>query len=257
MTHPPSSFIWYELMTTDVDAASRFYGGVVGWTVQRASTPGMDYRMWMMGDTAVGGLLAISADASASGMRPTWMGYANVADVDVTLVDIQAAGGAVHMPATDIPDVGRIAMITDPQGAALYVMAPKGTGTSRAFSPAEQGHCGWHELHTQGWEAAFEFYSKHLGWRKSDALDMGPMGMYLLFNAGGEAIGGMMNNPNLGRPQWLFYFNVDDIQSAKNRVETAGGAVLQGPHQVPGGGWIIQGRDPQGAMFALFNPPGG
>lgn len=158
------------------------------------------------------------------------------------------------MPATDFAEIGRIAMITDPQGAPFYVMAPLGVGPSTSCAIGKPGHGGWNELHTSDWQAALRFYGDNFGWAKSDALDMGPMGTYLLFNAGGDAIGGMMNDPQFARPAWLYYFNVEEITSAKVRVEAAGGTVLNGPHQVPGGGWIIQGRDPQGAMFALFAP---
>jgi predicted enzyme related to lactoylglutathione lyase len=85
-------------------------------------------------------------------------------------------------------------------------------------------------------------------------MDMGPMGTYLLFNAGGDAIGGMMNDPAFKRPMWLYYFNVDDIEAAQARVQAAGGSVLNGPHEVPGGSWVIQAQDPQGAKFALVGP---
>lgn len=249
-----SSFIWYELMTSDPDAAGRFYGAVVGWTVQESGQPGMDYRMWNAGGATVGGLMAIPAPAAANGMRPTWVGYLNVADVDASVAGLTAAGGSVHMPATEIPGVGRMAMVADPQGASFYVMAPLGAGESQAFAPGKPGHGGWHELHTSDWQAALAFYGAQFGWAESRRMDMGPMGTYLLFNTGaGDAIGGMMNSAHLP-PQWLFYFNVEAIEPAMARVAEAGGAVLNGPHEVPGGGWVIQGRDPQGAMFALFAP---
>ena len=83
------------------------------------------------------------------------------------------------------------------------------------------------------------------------------MGTCLLFNAGGDAIGGMMNSPDLPRPAWLFYFNVEDIDAAHRRLTDAGGQVRFGPTEVPGGGWIIQATDPQGAMFALVGPRAG
>jgi predicted enzyme related to lactoylglutathione lyase len=254
MPNKPSHFIWYELMTTDPGAAARFYGAVVGWSVQDAGQGDKDYRQWSIGGETVGGLLPISAAAGEHGMRPMWAGYLNVDDVDESLAGIKAAGGAVHMPATDIPGVGRFAMVSDPQGAIFYVMAPIGAEPSPSFAPGRAGHGGWNELHTGDWSAAFDFYSREFGLAKSDALDMGPMGTYLLFNTGGDAIGGMMNNPDFPRPMWLYYFNVDDIDVAKTRVEGAGGGILDGPHEVPGGAWIIQGRDPQGAMFALVGP---
>ena len=255
MSGTPSSFIWYELMTTDLDAATRFYGAVVGWSVQDSGQPGMDYRLLSAGGEHVGGLMAIPSDAAANGMRPGWFGYVNVADVDDSVARITQAGGTSYMPPTDIPSVGRMAMIADPQGAASSVLTPASDchGPSPSFAPGKPGHGGWHELHTTDWEAALNFYGTQFGWAKSSAMDMGPLGTYLLFGpeTGAEAIGGMMNSPDFPRPIWLYYFNVDDIQAARARVETAGGTVLLEPHEVPGNNWILQGRDPQGAMFAL------
>ncbi len=256
MPSTSSSFIWYELMTNDVDAAVRFYGTVVGWSVQDSGQPGMDYRLWAAGAEHVGGLMEIPADAAANGMRPGWFGYVNVVDVDDSVARITAAGGTTYMPPTDIPFIGRMAMVADPQGAAIYVMAPSSDchGPSSSFAPGQPGHGGWHELHTTDWQAALTFYGTQFGWAKSSAMDMGPLGTYLLFNAGDEAIGGMMNSPDFPRPMWLYYFNVDDIQAARARVNAAGGVVLLEPHEVPGGQWILQARDPQGAMFALVGP---
>ena len=248
------NFIWYELLTSDVDKAARFYGAVVGWKSEPSQMPGMDYRPWVIDGQMVGGLMAIPAQGAAEGMRPVWLGYVSVENVDRTIGDVLATGGTLVMPATDIPGVGRIAMIADPQGAALYVMTPNSTATSQVYAPGKPGHGGWHELHSSNWEAGLTFYGKLFGWGRSDALDMGPMGTYLLFNAGGEAIGGMMNNPHAPRPFWLYYFNVDDIMAAKHRVEAAGGTIVRDPHEVPGGSWILQAQDDQGAMFALIGP---
>ena len=156
----PHGFIWYELMTGDIEAATRFYGKVVGWTVQDSGQPGMDYRIWKMGDTPVSGLMAIPAKAAANGMQPTWLGYVHVDDVDADTARITAAGGAVHMPPSDIPGVGRMAMVADPQGAAFYVMAPTGAGPSQSYALDKPGHGGWHELHATDWQAAFDFYGQ-------------------------------------------------------------------------------------------------
>jgi predicted enzyme related to lactoylglutathione lyase len=256
MSSKSSSFIWYELMTGDVGAAARFYGEVVGWSMSPAGSPGLDYRQWSIGGATVGGAMAIPQDAAANGMRPMWLGYLNVADVDASVAKIVAAGGASHMPPWNIPGVGRIAMVADPQGAAFYVMAPIGEGPSPSFAAGRPGHAGWNELHTSDWRAALDFYAQHFGWTKSDAVDMGPMGTYQLFGAGGDAIGGMMNSPASPRPMWLYYFNVDEIHAAKARVESAGGVVLSGPHEVPGGDWVVRAQDPQGALFALVASTG-
>jgi predicted enzyme related to lactoylglutathione lyase len=257
MPNKPSHFIWYELMTTAPDLAAKFYGAVVGWSVGDSGQTDKTYQQWSIGGQTVGGLMAIPQDASEHGMRPMWAGYLNVDNVDASIAAIKAAGGAVHMPGTDIPGIGRFAMVSDPQGAIFYVMTPISAQPSPSFSPGAAGHGGWNELHTSDWPAALKFYGEQFGFGKTDAMDMGPGGTYLLFNTGEGPVGGMFNNSDFPRPMWLYYFNVDDIEAAKTRVEGAGGAVLNGPHQVPTGDWILQARDPQGAMFALVGPHAG
>jgi hypothetical protein len=148
-----------------------------------------------------------------------------------------------------------MALVADPQGASFYVMAPIGEAPATPpFAPGVPGHGGWNELRTTDGRGALDFYSRHFGWGKTNEMDMGPMGSYLMFNTGGEPVGGMMNSSDQPRPMWLYYFNVDEIGAAKSRVQAAGGEVLNGPHEVSGGTWVVQARDPQGAMFALVGP---
>jgi len=250
-----SSFIWYELLTSDPAAAAKFYGELLGWTAKDSGQAAMDYRLLHSGDAAVAGLMTLPAGAVKSGMPPSWLGYVSVADVDDSVARIIAAGGSLQMPAMDVPGVGRFAMVADPQGAGLYVMQPIGSGGSTSFAPGKAGHGGWNELHTKDWESALAFYHSQFGWAKAQAMDMGPMGTYLLFNYGsGAAVGGMFNDPAAARPHWLFVFNVDDIDAAEARLTANGGEKLRGPDQVPTGDWVINARDPQGARFALVGP---
>ena len=254
MTKTPGRFIWYELLTTDPKAAAKFYGDVIGWSVNAIGGPHGGYHQWAMAGEGVGGMMAIPAPTAADSMRPCWLGYINTPDVDECAAAIKAAGGSVHMEPFDIPGIGRSAMVGDPQGAMFYVMAPIGEGESKVFSPGVLGHGGWHELHAADGAKAYDFYEAQFGWSKSAEFDMGPMGVYQLFNAGAGDLGGVMTSPNFPRPAWLYYFNVEDINAAKARVEAAGGTVVEGPHQVPTGQWMFQATDPQGALFALLAP---
>ena len=114
------------------------------------------------------------------------------------------------------------------------------------------GTIGWHELYAVEWNAAFAFYEKLFGWTKGEAFEMGPMGTYQMFAANGVPTGGMMNNPEAYPiPYWNYYFNVETIDAAAKRVSDGGGRILNGPHEVPGGQWIVQCKDPLGAVFAL------
>lgn len=255
MADPHGSFIWYELLTTDLEAAAAFYGTVLGWNVQPSGQPGIDYRFFRAGTTGIAGFMKLPEKATSSGVPSTWLGYIGVDDVDSAVASIVAKGGVVHMPAQNIPGIGRFAMLSDPQGVSFYVMRGESDQPSTSFAPNLPGHAGWHELHAKNAQAAFSFYAEQFQWTQVDALDMGPMGTYRVFaRSTGDAIGGMMDSPNFPRPSWLYYFNVDDIDAAHERLTGHGGKVLHGPAQVPGGGFIIQALDPQGALFAISGP---
>jgi predicted enzyme related to lactoylglutathione lyase len=255
MTDTPNTFGWYELMTTDLDAAVAFYRDVVGWTAQDSGMPGTRYMVLQAGSSPVAGAMVIPQDVCDAGGRPGWTGYIGVADADAAVTKLQAAGGRLHRPAQDIPGIGRFAVVADPHGAVFVLFQPNGTPPEPA-PPMTQGHVGWHELYAGDGPAAFAFYAAQFGWTKDQAMDMGPMGVYQLFAAGGLPIGGIMTKPPaIPQPYWGFYFTVPEINAAVERVKAGGGQVLNGPMEVPGGAWIIQGLDPQGAAFALVAPP--
>jgi predicted enzyme related to lactoylglutathione lyase len=129
---------------------------------------------------------------------------------------------------------------------------PSGGGDNSPAPAGPPGHVGWHELYAADWVSAFDFYVGRFGWTRGDIIDMGPMGTYQLFAAGGDPIGGMMNKPDMiPSPAWLYYFNVAAADAAAALFTDQGDQVLNGPHQVPGGSWIQQCLDPQGAVFAL------
>lgn len=249
-------FVWYELMTTDTAAAAAFYGEVLGWGARDAGMEGQPYTLLSAGEAQIGGMMAMPEAYAAGGGRPGWIGYIAVPDVDAGAAQVQQAGGAVHRAAEDIPGVGRFAVVADPQGAAFVLF--KGNGQMPpAPPPGTPGHAGWHELHATDWPAEFAFYAGLFGWTKGEAIDIGPMGTYQLFAIDAVPSGGMMTDPDAGqRPFWMYYFNVRDIRAAAATVTAKGGQVLHGPHEVPGGAWIVNCADPQGAMFALVAPPG-
>ena len=189
------------------------------------------------------------------GARPCWLGYIGVDDVDASLTAAEAAGGKVLMPARDIEMAGRIAMVADPNGAPFYVMTPKpspGGGESTAFSPTLLGRCAWNELMGADQQAALDFYTVLFGWALPEPMDMGEMGKYQFVAHDGVTTGAIMRKPQQAPVSaWTHYFRVADIQAAKAAAEDAGGKIMMGPMEVPGGDWIVQGTDPQGAFFAL------
>ena len=245
------SFFWYELMTTDVKAAEAFYAAVVGWRPESFGGSAMNYTVMNAADRGTAGLMLLPEEAKAMGTPPSWVGYIYAKDVDAAVASLEKAGGKVHRPPSDIPDIGRFAVVADPQGAAFMLMSPN--GPDQPPVPAgTPGHIGWHELYASDWKSAFDFYAGQYGWTKGEAMDMGDMGTYQLL---GDGTGAMMDKPAaFPAPFWLFYFNVPAIDAAAATVAAQGGKVLMGPHEVPTGQWILQGQDPQGAMFALLAP---
>ena len=248
-----ATFIWYELCANDPVVAAAFYGAVLGWRARDSGQPGMDYKMWLVGDHAVGGMLKINSAMATGGMAPVWLGYVDVENVDASVAGIVAAGGEQHIVQT-VPGVGRMAMVSDPQGALIYVMTPNGDGPSPSYKPDHPGYGGWNELHTRDASSAGAFYRDQFGWVAAEAHAMGPMGDYLTFTANGEPIAGMFNSPGFPIPRWIYYFNVEEIDAAKARVEAAGGVVRSGPMQVPTGRWMINASDPEGVIFGLLGP---
>lgn len=252
MFSPKGKFSWYELMTSDTKASGRFYSDVVGWTTQEmAGMDGDPYTTFNVGEVGLAGMLKLEGHSG-------WLGYIAVDDVDAHIEKMVEAGGKVFRPATDIPDMLRFAVMSDPQGAAIAVFTPNPAMPSpKRPEPPTPGTIGWHELYTTDVEGGYAFYNKLFGWTKINDMDMGPMGIYRLFDQGDHkemGDGGMMNKaPYIPMPCWNFYFNVDSIGAAAARVKAGGGSVLNGPMQVPGGSWIINGQDPQGAMFSLVS----
>lgn len=247
--------IWYELMTTDAEAARRFYEPVLGWSVSAADdgAPG-SYRMIEAGRGLVGGILTLTPEALGMGIGPCWVFYAHVPDVDEAAAAIVQAGGAIHMPATDVPEAGRFAFVSDPQGALFYVMTPNGTGPASSHQPETPGYGGWHELGAADGDTALDFYRTQFGWEADGVHDMGAMGLYRLFRIGPAQSGGVMTDRSAPRPHWRIYFNVDSASAAADRVAAGGGEVVRGPMQVPSGAWVLDCRDPQGARLNLVAP---
>jgi len=251
MTDSHGRFVWYELTTTDVEAAKAFYAEVVGWGTRDASMPGAAYTLFTAGGASVSGLMSLPEDARKLGFRPGWLGYIGVNDVDAAAERIKQLGGAVHVPPKDIPNISRFSIAVDPQMATIALFKWLDPRQEQPAELSTLGRVGWHELLAADWEKAWAFYGELFGWQKVDA-DTGAMGTYQLFSADGQTIGGMFNKPAaVPLPFWLYYFNVGDIDAAVKRVKAGGGQILDDPMEVPGDRWIVQCTDPQGAIFAL------
>ena len=253
-------FIWYELVTPDVDSAKTFYDAVVGWNVAAASDFPNGYRMIGRSDGKfAGGMLPLTEEMRGHGARPMWLGYIDVEDVDSTAAAIQEDGGQIYMPPFDIPDVGRVAMVSDPVGVPFYIMKPTPPtndpgAKSDVFADKPQ-HIRWNELSTTDQDGAIAFYGRHFGWTQEGGMPMGEMGEYKFIQANGVAIGAIMPKPEQSPTSvWLTYFGVDDIDRGTRAITEGGGQTLYEPMEIPGGEYAVAGIDPQGALFGLVGP---
>jgi predicted enzyme related to lactoylglutathione lyase len=246
--------LWYELMTTDTKSAERFYQTVVGWTSASFEGSPQPYTMFRRsGDVAVAGLMKRPDDLHAP---PFWAMYVGVPKLEDAAAVITRLGGRACSPVIEVPAVGRLQMMMDPQGAAFYIYEPSDPDDQRLEGAADIGDASWHELMTTDAPAAMTFYKEVFGWQPSEALDMGPMGKYQMFNRPHGMLGGMMNKPpemaNVP-PNWQIYFRVPDVDAAAERIKAGGGHILNGPMDVPGGSRVLNAADPQGAVFGLHS----
>lgn len=257
MANPQGSFIWYELMTPDQDASKAFYDRVMAWTIEAEASGSTEYRMLQTVDGPIGGALTLTDQMIAGGARPGWVGYLCVDDVDAMLARIVTAGGAVLMPAHDMPQVGRFAMATDPQGAPFYLMKPvppvdDPDKASDSFHPTAIGHVAWNELASTDHKAALGFYGDLFGYECNEVLPMGEMGDYAFIDHHGTRIGAMMTRKD-SPSAWSFYFRVPSVAAAMAAIPAAGGTVLFGPTPVPGGDHVVIAVDPHGAVFGVVS----
>ena len=255
MSTPACPFVWHDLMTTDTAAAKAFYAQVLGWSMQ--AFPGNDeYTVVSAGSTGVGGIMAIPAAAAARGAPACWQGYIAVPDVDAFAARVQAKGGACIQAPQDIPQVGRFAVVADLHGAVFILFKPQGQEAMEPAATGTPGTVGWNELHAGNGTAAFDWYADLFVWTQVRDMDMGPMGVYRIFATGGaDGVGGMMTKmPEAPQPFWAYYFNVDALDAALERVKAGGGKVLNGPMEVPGPMYVANCQDPQGAWFSLVAP---
>jgi len=252
-------FVWYELLTSDPKAAIAFYTEVVGWKTEPFGGD-ISYMMFVGSQGVLGGVTTLPEQAKQMGAQPYWQANVEVANVDETVAQVKALGGKVYVT-ENVPNVGRFAVIADPQGAVLAVFTP--ASEMKSHDITKQGEFSWHELYTTDHEAAFTFYSKIVGWERMGEFDMGAMGKYLLWGRNGTQLGGMMTMPKEmktpdGRtvpPSWMYYVTMTDFDAGFERAKSKGAKVLNGPMEVPGGQRIVQLMDPQGAAFALVTPP--
>jgi predicted enzyme related to lactoylglutathione lyase len=239
-THTPGVFVWHEMTTKDVVKAQQFYTALLGWTMKKVAMPGMDYHLIHVGDTQIGGMFTPDQDVPSH-----WQSYVSVADVDKAAEAAKSAGGKVMSDCMDIPNVGRFAVVMDPQGAVVCLFKDA-KGDSADHSHAEGNFC-WDQLNTTDLDAAAAFYQTVVGWTKtSTGPEMG------VFNYSDKAEASLMVVPQGVHPHWLTYIAVDNLAEATQKAEKLGAKVMMANESAGEWGNFSVIQDPVGAFIALF-----
>jgi uncharacterized protein len=249
-------FVWHQLMTRDVPGAKKFYSKLVGWkTMPWPLDPA--YTVCHADVGPVAGIMEIPPDVPAD-MPSHWVQYIGTRDVDATADAAVRAGGSIMKAPSDMQGAGRYAVLRDPQGATFAIIDPENARPEAEGAPP-LGTFSWHELATTDHEAAFAFYSGLFGWDAIERMDMGPIGVYLIFGQNGQQRGGMYIKPAdaPGPPFWMPYSRVPNADKAFALATSTGATSLTEPMDVPGGSRVANILDPAGAAFSIHSMPAG
>jgi uncharacterized protein len=244
--HAPGTFSWADLGTSDVEAAKAFYTGLLGWEPEDNPVPGGGvYSMMRVGGLEVCAIYEQREEA----VPPAWLSYVTVASADETADRAREVGGSWMSEPFDVMDVGRMALLQDPQGAVFAAWEPRRSIGARLVN--DPGAMSLNQLNAASPELAQRFYSELFGWEFREMSEDPP---YWGIFHGERMNGGMMPLPSgVDAPShWLVYFTVEDLDAAAVKIGDSGGDVVVAPNEVPGGR-ILVARDPQGAHFALFS----
>jgi uncharacterized protein len=238
-------FVWHDHISGDPEAGRRFYAELFGWDFEIWKAGEWDYPMIKVSDKTHGGF------GPAQGGAPSfWLGHVLVDDVDAGASRVEAAGGSIVAPAMDIPEVGRIVVVADPQGAVFSLFASAGEPY------LSEGVFVWDELATTDVEDAKRFYGEVVGWEARD-MDMGPNGTYTIFSSGGTDRAGCMARPAGAEgmpPSWTTYLGTDDVDATAEKAKSLGASFMLEPVDVETVGRLAIFADPTGAVVGLYHP---
>jgi predicted enzyme related to lactoylglutathione lyase len=254
-SYEPGTPSWVDLTTPDVDASTRFYGGLFGWEAESAGpveeTGG--YAMFKLNGRNVAGVGPVMQE----GQPPVWSTYISTDDADGAVARATGAGAAVLVEPMDVMDAGRMAFIAHPAGGTVGLWQPGRTTGAELVN--EPGALNWNELHTRDVDGAKAFYSALFGWTYEDSAFGGMT--YTVFNLNDRGIGGIMpmqpGVPDEVPANWVVYFAVADCDAAVAKAQELGGTVMSPPMDIEGVGRFAALADPHGSNFAVITgvPP--
>jgi uncharacterized protein len=248
----PGKFVWFDLMTTDLEAALKFYPALLGWEIKTVDMGPMGpYNMALVGGRDIGGFMPMDEATKQAGAPSHWLGYTTVDDVDSTAGRAERMGGKVLHPAMDIPNIGRFAVLADPQGAVFSLFSYAGEHPEKEDAKGP-GNFVWHELMTTDPKAATGFYGEIFGWT-TEEHSMGDHGTYTFLKRQDKGVGGVIKlPPGMSQPAWMHYVGVEDVDATFAKVAALGGKQILPPQDIPQAGRFAIVADPTGAAFALW-----
>jgi predicted enzyme related to lactoylglutathione lyase len=253
-SRPPGTFSWAELATTNQDAGVAFYRALFGWDVSDSPMgPNQTYSMFMLRGKPVAAAYTMHGEERQSGAPPNWHMYISVANADEAARRAESLGAKILVPAFDVMEVGRMAVVQDPSGAVFCAWQPKQHQGAAIVN--EPGALCWSELTTRDAQAAEAFYTRMFGWTAKRAHPVDTT-IYTEFLSDGQPGVGMMPMPAHAPAQmpsfWMPYFQVTNCEGSVATAKKLGGSLMVGPDDIPKTGRFAILRDPQGAVFAVF-----
>jgi predicted enzyme related to lactoylglutathione lyase len=248
----PGSFCWPELATPDSPKAKEFYAGLFGWSPVDMPTSGGTYTLLQLRDKDVAALRTLSAQETEGGTPPHWLSYISTASADASAARAAELGGTVLAGPFDVEQIGRMAMIRDPEGAVFALWEARGHIGARIVGEAST--LCWTELVTGDVDGAKAFYGGLFGWTtKSSSTGSAPD--YVEIYREEQPIGGFLPRKE-GWDQipahWMPYFFVVDCDAAVARAIELGGSVPVPAMDIPEVGRFAVLSDPSGAHFSVI-----
>lgn len=250
-SHPHGNPSWVDLMAHDAEAAAVWYSKLFGWNAEKQETPDPTRPYWMFtlnGET-VAGMGQMSDEMKANGVPPMWNSYFTVDDLDAAVEKVSSLGGNITMPPMDVGEAGRMAFVTDAEGASVALwQAGLHCGATIANEP--NTWC-WNELDTHDPAKAQAFYEGFFGWEFKPGDNDASL---MIYNKGNEIAHSLKIDPSWGEgipAHWTVYFAVADIAKGCKAVEELGGTIMVPVMEIPVGKFSLV-MDNQGTRFYLF-----
>lgn len=244
-------FSWVDLLTPEIAAARAFYTGVFDWRAGEPAGPeGGGYTQLYCADRVVLGMVGMDQAERTTGMPASWTSYVSVVSADATAARAVELGAKLEMPPLDVFDMGRMALLADPDGARFAIWQPRShIGATLRDEPVSL--C-WNELHTQHPERSQEFYAALFAWTFRATPGAAPGGYVEIFN-GAKANGGMLPlPPAMPMPScWVPYFAVSDCDASVRRIRAGGGQIHRPAEDIEPGRFAVA-SDPQGGLFCVI-----